>query len=151
MNLRIFPWITARHGFITKACSDLSPLNLAFAGATWAVRWQEAQERIAEHVKLPSGYRLVWAGEFEDLWTREETLEVIVLVSLVLVAGSLYSLFNNVHDCFWHCPESPLRLSEASSAVLYRAAFQHFRRDRFRLPFRRFGDVRHFDDHLLLP
>ena len=29
----------------------------------------EAQERIAENVKLPTGYRIVWAGEFQDLQT----------------------------------------------------------------------------------
>ena len=27
----------------------------------------EAQARIAKNVKLPSGYRMVWAGEFGDL------------------------------------------------------------------------------------
>ncbi len=59
---------------------------------------EEAQERIAKNVKLPSGYRLVWAGEFGDLQEAKQRLEIIVPISLVLVMGLLYSLFNNVRD-----------------------------------------------------
>ena len=42
----------------------------------------EAQARIAKNVKLPSGYRMVWAGEFGDLQEAKERLELIVPVSL---------------------------------------------------------------------
>ena len=42
----------------------------------------EAQERIAKNVKLPIGYRIVWAGEFEDLQKAKARLEVIVPISL---------------------------------------------------------------------
>ncbi len=59
----------------------------------------DAQERIAKNVKLPPGYRLVWAGEFEDLQLAKERLEFIVPISLVLILGLLYSLFNSVRDC----------------------------------------------------
>src|SRR5262249_56084032 len=38
----------------------------------------EAQERIAQNVKLPSGYRLAWAGEFEDLENAKARLSLIV-------------------------------------------------------------------------
>jgi len=51
-------------------------------------------------VKLPSGYRLVWAGEFEDLQKAQKRLAFIVPVSLVLILGLLYSLFNSMRDCF---------------------------------------------------
>jgi heavy metal efflux system protein len=59
---------------------------------------EEAQERIAKNVKLPSGYRLVWAGEFGDLQQAKQRLEIIVPISLLLIAGLLYSLFNNIRD-----------------------------------------------------
>jgi heavy metal efflux system protein len=59
---------------------------------------EEAQERIAKNIKLPSGYRLVWAGEFGDLQEAKQRLEIIVPISLILVMGLLYSLFNNVRD-----------------------------------------------------
>jgi len=59
----------------------------------------EARERISRNVKLPSGYRLIWAGEFEDLQKAKKRLEIIVPVSLLLIAGLLYSMFNNLRDC----------------------------------------------------
>jgi cobalt-zinc-cadmium resistance protein CzcA len=58
----------------------------------------EAQERIAKNVKLPTGYRLVWAGEFEDLELAKRRLEVVVPIALVLILTLLYSLFNSLRD-----------------------------------------------------
>jgi cobalt-zinc-cadmium resistance protein CzcA len=60
----------------------------------------DAQARIAEHVKLPSGYRLVWAGEFGQLQAAKQRLGIIVPVSLVLILGLLYALFNSARECF---------------------------------------------------
>jgi heavy metal efflux system protein len=50
-------------------------------------------------VRLPSGYRLIWAGEFSDLKEAQERLAIIVPISLILILGLLYSLFNNVLEC----------------------------------------------------
>jgi cobalt-zinc-cadmium resistance protein CzcA len=58
----------------------------------------EAQARIAQNVKLPSGYRLVWAGEFEDLEKAKARLEVIIPISLLLILVLLYGLFNSLRD-----------------------------------------------------
>jgi len=60
---------------------------------------EEAQQRIAKNVKLPSGYRLVWAGEFGDLQEAKKRLEIIVPISLGLILGLLYSMFNSLRDC----------------------------------------------------
>ncbi len=59
----------------------------------------EAQRRIAKNVKLPSGYLLIWAGEFGELQAAKERLEIIVPVSLVLILGLLYGLFNSLLEC----------------------------------------------------
>jgi cobalt-zinc-cadmium resistance protein CzcA len=59
----------------------------------------EAQERISKNVKLPSGYRLVWAGEFGRLEEARNRLAIVVPVSLVLILGLLYTLFNSVLEC----------------------------------------------------
>jgi cobalt-zinc-cadmium resistance protein CzcA len=56
----------------------------------------EAQARIKKNVPLPPGYRIIWAGEFEDLQLAKERLEVIVPISLVLIFGLLYCLFNSL-------------------------------------------------------
>jgi heavy metal efflux system protein len=60
----------------------------------------EAQQRIAKNVKLPVGYRIIWAGEFEDLQRAKERLEVIIPISLLLIMVLLYGLFNSLRDSF---------------------------------------------------
>jgi cobalt-zinc-cadmium resistance protein CzcA len=58
----------------------------------------EAQQRIAQNVKLPSGYRLAWAGEFQDLENAKARFELIVPISLLLILALLYGLFNSLRD-----------------------------------------------------
>jgi heavy metal efflux system protein len=58
----------------------------------------EAQRRIATNVKLPGGYRIVWAGEFEDLQNAQARLAIIVPISLLLIVVLLYGLFNSLRD-----------------------------------------------------
>jgi cobalt-zinc-cadmium resistance protein CzcA len=59
---------------------------------------EEAQRRIAQNVKLPPGYRLEWAGEFEDLQEAKARLELIIPLSLLLILALLYGLFNSLRD-----------------------------------------------------
>jgi heavy metal efflux system protein len=58
----------------------------------------EAQGRIAQNVKLPSGYRLIWAGEFQDLENAKARLGRIVPISLLIILALLYGLFNSLRD-----------------------------------------------------
>jgi heavy metal efflux system protein len=74
------------------------PVKFSVRGRDLGGTVEEAQQRIAKNVKLPSGYHLVWAGEFGDLQAAKKRLEVIVPISFVLIAGALYSLFNNFRD-----------------------------------------------------
>ncbi len=74
------------------------PVKFSVRGRDLGSTVEEAQQRIAKNIKLPSGYRLVWAGEFGDLQEAKQRLEIIVPISLVLIAGLLYSLFNDVRD-----------------------------------------------------
>jgi heavy metal efflux system protein len=59
----------------------------------------EAQARIARNVILPGGYRMIWAGEFGDLQEAKKRLEFIVPISLLLIVGLLYCLFNSLLEC----------------------------------------------------
>ena len=43
------------------------PVKFSVRGRDLGGTVEEAQKRIANNVKLPPGYRLVWAGEFGDL------------------------------------------------------------------------------------
>ena len=49
-------------------------------------------------MKLPSGYRIEWAGEFGELQEATGRLEIIVPVTLFLILVILYSLFNSMRD-----------------------------------------------------
>jgi cobalt-zinc-cadmium resistance protein CzcA len=76
------------------------PIKFSVRGRDLAGAVAEAQERIAKNVKLPAGYRISWAGEFESLQMAKKRLAVIVPVSLVLILVLLYSLFNSWRDSF---------------------------------------------------
>jgi heavy metal efflux system protein len=58
----------------------------------------EAQELIAKNVILPSGYRLSWAGEFEELEQAKIRLFFILPVAVLLIMVLLYALFNSLRD-----------------------------------------------------
>ena len=74
------------------------PVKFSVRGRDLGGTVEEAQQRIAKNVKLPPGYRLIWAGEFGDLQEAKKRLEIIVPISFILIAGALYSLFNNFRD-----------------------------------------------------
>ena len=76
------------------------PIKFSVRGRDLGGVVAEAQNRIVQNVKLPSGYQVVWAGEFEELQLAAKRLEVIVPISLVVIVAMLYGLFNSVLDSF---------------------------------------------------
>ncbi len=72
------------------------PVKFSVRGRDLGSTVAEAQERIAKNVKLPSGYRMVWAGEFGELQAAKARLAVIVPVTLILILGLLYGMFNSL-------------------------------------------------------
>lgn len=74
------------------------PIKFSVRGRDLGGTVAEAQERIKQNVKLPTGYRIIWAGEFEDLELAKSRLEVVVPVSLIIILVLLYGLFNSLRD-----------------------------------------------------
>jgi heavy metal efflux system protein len=74
------------------------PIKFSVRGRDLGSTVAEAQARIAQNVKLPIGYRIVWAGEFQDLQTARARLAIFVPISLGLILVLLYSLFNSLRD-----------------------------------------------------
>jgi heavy metal efflux system protein len=74
------------------------PIKFSVRGRDLGSTVAEAQRRIAQNIHLPTGYRIVWAGEFQDLQTAKQRLAVFVPMSLALILVLLYSLFNSVRD-----------------------------------------------------
>jgi len=75
------------------------PVKFSVRGRDLGSTVEEAQQQIAKNIKLPSGYHLVWAGEFGDLQEAKKRLELVVPISLLLILGLLYSMFNSFRDC----------------------------------------------------
>ncbi len=72
------------------------PLKYSVRGRDLGSTVGEAQQRVAEKVRLPEGYRLEWSGEFGALVEAQKRLAVIVPLSLLLIFMLLYSLFSSV-------------------------------------------------------
>ena len=74
------------------------PLKFSVRGRDLAGTVAEAQERITKNVRLPSGYQIQWAGEFEGLQKAKQRLALVVPISFVLIMVLLYGLFNSLRD-----------------------------------------------------
>ena len=58
----------------------------------------EAQQKLEQQVKVPSGYWTTWGGTFEQLQSASKRLQIVVPVALLLVFILLFAMFNNVKD-----------------------------------------------------
>jgi cobalt-zinc-cadmium resistance protein CzcA len=74
------------------------PVKFSVRGRDLGGTVAEAQERVARAVKLPNGYQILWAGEFEDLQNAKERLLIVVPITLLLILVLLYGLFNSLRD-----------------------------------------------------
>jgi heavy metal efflux system protein len=74
------------------------PIKFSVRGRDLGGTVAEAQERIAKNVKVPTGYRITWAGEFEELQQAKARLAIIVPISLLMILVLLYGLFNSLRD-----------------------------------------------------
>jgi len=80
----------------------------------------EAQARIAEQVKLPPGYWLVWGGQFENLVSARQRLFVVVPVCFALIFLLLLSALGSVRDALLVYSAVPLALTGGVFALWLR-------------------------------
>jgi len=74
------------------------PIKFAVRGRDLGSTVAEAQERVEKNVALPQGYRILWSGEFDNLQKAKQRLQIIIPVTLILILGLLYALFNTLRD-----------------------------------------------------
>jgi heavy metal efflux system protein len=74
------------------------PIKFSVRGRDLGSTVAEAQARIARNVPLPIGYRITWAGEFEELQQAKARLAIVVPISLLMILVLLYGLFNSLRD-----------------------------------------------------
>ncbi|MBI1746749.1 MAG: efflux RND transporter permease subunit [Acidobacteria bacterium] len=51
---------------------------------------EQAKQIVSEKLKLPTGYSLVWSGQYENMLRVRERLKIVVPVTLVLIFALLY-------------------------------------------------------------
>lgn len=56
----------------------------------------EAQVKVTSQVKLPSGYRLDWGGQFQNFTRAKNRLMLVVPVSLAIIFGMLFLMFGDL-------------------------------------------------------
>ncbi|MDY7537452.1 CusA/CzcA family heavy metal efflux RND transporter [Undibacterium sp. 5I1] len=56
----------------------------------------EAQQKVAEQVNLPTGYYIVWGGQFENQQRAVKRLEIIVPITIFLIFALLFWAFRSI-------------------------------------------------------
>ncbi|QGM45505.1 efflux RND transporter permease subunit [Methylocystis heyeri] len=74
------------------------PIKFSIRGRDLGSTVAEAQERVQKAIKLPTGYQILWAGEFENLQQAKKRLMIVVPVTFLAILLLLYSLFNTLRD-----------------------------------------------------
>ncbi len=57
---------------------------------------EEAISKVEKQVKLPVGYKLNWAGEYESAKRSQKRLAIVVPITLLVICMILYTMFNSV-------------------------------------------------------
>ncbi len=57
---------------------------------------EEAMSKVSKQVKLPVGYKIDWAGEYESAKRSQKRLAIVVPITLLVICMILYTMFNSV-------------------------------------------------------
>jgi cobalt-zinc-cadmium resistance protein CzcA len=58
----------------------------------------EAEELISKRLQFPSGYWIAWGGQFEQLISAAQRLQIVIPLALGLIFVLLYAMFRNFRD-----------------------------------------------------
>jgi cobalt-zinc-cadmium resistance protein CzcA len=110
----------------------------------------EAQQKVAQEVKLPSGYRLEWAGDFVNFENAVARLAIAVPIAIALILLLLYVSFGSLVDTLIAGSAIPMALvGGILDCGLADMSVQHLGRHRLRGPVRHRRHERHHGGRLL--
>jgi copper/silver efflux system protein len=69
------------------------------AGQDLGTYVQQAKALVQEHVKLPAGYSLQWAGQYQYLERAQQQLQIVIPLTLFLIFVLLYLNFKSLPRC----------------------------------------------------
>jgi cobalt-zinc-cadmium resistance protein CzcA len=79
---------------------------------------KEAQDKVEDKIKLPRGYFLEWAGDFENQQRASKRLTQVVPISLLLIFFILFILFGNITDSLLVLNNVPFAIAGGILALL---------------------------------
>ncbi|HEX4371306.1 MAG TPA: CusA/CzcA family heavy metal efflux RND transporter [Rhizomicrobium sp.] len=86
------------------------PIKFSVRGRDLGGAVSDAQGQIAQKIKLPSGYRLEWVGEFGEFEEAIKRLALIVPLSILLIGFMLYINFGTLTDTLLAASVIPMTL-----------------------------------------
>ena len=86
------------------------PIKFSVRGRDLGSAVLEAQQKIAQQVRLPAGYRLEWVGEFGELQDAIGRLAIAVPLSLGLICTLLFLNFGSVTEMLLAASAVPMAL-----------------------------------------
>ena len=95
------------------------PVKFSVRGRDLGSTVEDAQQRIARNVVLPTGYHLVWAGEFEDMQQAKHRLAIVLPIAISLILALLYTLFNSLRDSLLTLAAIPFSIAGGIIALYF--------------------------------
>ncbi len=95
------------------------PVKFSVRGRDLGSTVEDAQQRIARNVVLPTGYHLVWAGEFEDMQQAKHRLAIVLPIAIGLILALLYTLFNSLRDSLLTLAAIPFSIAGGIIALYF--------------------------------
>jgi len=86
------------------------PIKFSVRGRDLGTTVLDAQERIAQQINLPGGYRLEWVGEFGNLQEALGRLEIVVPIAILLICVLLFLNFGLLSDVLLAASVIPMAL-----------------------------------------
>jgi heavy metal efflux system protein len=80
----------------------------------------DAQQQIAEKIKLPAGYWIGWGGQFEQLASASQRLTIVVPIALLLIFLLLFMSLGSAADAALVFSGVPLALTGGIGALMLR-------------------------------
>ena len=77
-------------------------------------------QRVLDEVKLPAGYWLEYGGTFEQLQSANQRLKVVIPITLLLILGLLYTVFQSLKEALIIFTGVPLALTGGVIALWLR-------------------------------
>jgi cobalt-zinc-cadmium resistance protein CzcA len=95
------------------------PIKFSVRGRDLGGAVLEAQAKIDKQVSLPPGARLEWVGEFGELQDALSRLEIVVPISLLLIALLLFVNFGSITDMLLAASVMPMALVGGIFALFF--------------------------------